>query len=50
LLGILIGEMFALDPLAADCAQDQVFEGLSTAARLNKVGGSGSTASALAMK
>ena len=50
LLGMAVGEMFALDELAADCASDGVFEGLFTAAPLNKVGGVGSTANALALK
>ncbi len=50
LLGIAIGEMFQLEDLAADCAGDRVYEGLFTAAPLNKVGGSGSTANALAIK
>jgi kynurenine formamidase len=50
LLGILIGELFALDELAADSVQDRVFEGFFTAAPLNKVGGSGSPANALAIK
>ena len=50
LLGMAVGEMFKLDELAADCAADRVYEGLFTAAPLNKVGGSGSTANALALK
>ncbi len=50
LLGMLLGEMFALDALAADCAQDRVFEGFLTAAPVNKVGGSGSPANAIAIK
>jgi kynurenine formamidase len=50
LLGLLVGEMFALDGLADDCARDGVYEGLFTAAPLNKVGGSGSPANALALK
>jgi kynurenine formamidase len=50
LLGVLIGEMFVLDGLADDCAGDGVYEGLFTAAPLNKLGGSGSPANALAMK
>jgi kynurenine formamidase len=49
-LGMAIGELFALDALAADCAVDGVYEGLFTAAPLNKQGGSGSTANALALK
>lgn len=50
LLGMAVGEMFALDALAADCAQDGVYEGLFTAAPFNKVGGSGSPGNALAIK
>ena len=50
LLGIALGEMFVLDPLAAACAQDSVYEGLFAAAPLNKIGGSGSTANALAVR
>jgi kynurenine formamidase len=50
LLGIAIGEMFQLEDLAADCAEDGVYEGLFTAAPLNKTGGSGSPANALAIK
>ncbi|HLY14389.1 MAG TPA: hypothetical protein VKR24_08560, partial [Candidatus Limnocylindrales bacterium] len=49
-LGMAIGELFALDGLAEDCAADGVYEGLFTAAPLNKQGGSGSTANALALK
>ncbi len=50
LLGIAVGELFDLDGLARDCEEDGVYEGLFAAAPLNKVGGSGSTANALAMK
>jgi kynurenine formamidase len=50
LLGIAIGELFQLDQLAADCAADGVYEGMFAAAPLNKVGGSGSPANALAIK
>jgi kynurenine formamidase len=50
LLGIAFGELFVLDALAADCAADGVFDGLFTAAPLNKIGGSGSSANALALK
>jgi len=50
LLGIAIGELFDLDALADDCARDGVYEGLLAAAPLNKVGGSGSPANALAIK
>ena len=50
LLGITIGELFALEDLAADCAADGVYEGLFVAAPFNKVGGVGSPGNALAMK
>jgi kynurenine formamidase len=50
LLGVAIGEMFVLDSLAAHCDSDGVYEGLFVAAPLNKVGGSGSPANALALK
>ena len=45
-----VGEMFVLDALAEDCVADGVYEGLFTSAPLNKVGGSGSPANALAIK
>lgn len=50
LLGMAVGEMFVLDKLADDCAADGVWEGLFTAAPLNKLGGSGSPGNALALK
>jgi kynurenine formamidase len=50
MLGMAIGEMFFLEELASDCADDGRYEGMFTAAPLNKVGGSGSPANALAMK
>ena len=50
LLGIAVGEMFALDDLATDCAGDGIHVGLFTAAPLNKTGGSGSPGNALAIK
>jgi kynurenine formamidase len=49
-LGINLGEMFALDALASDCAQDGVYEGLLTSAPLNFTGATGSPANALALK
>lgn len=49
-LGMALGELFQLDQLAADCARDGVYEGLFTAAPLNKQSGSGSPANALALK
>jgi kynurenine formamidase len=50
LLGFAIGEMFALDAVAAASADDGVYEGLFTSAPLNKAGGSGSPANALAVR
>jgi kynurenine formamidase len=50
LLGITVGELFALGDLAADCASDGIYEGLLVAAPLNKLGGIGSSANALALK
>jgi hypothetical protein len=50
LSGIAIGEMFQLDALADDSAEDAVYEGSFAAAPLNKTGGSGSPANALAIK
>jgi kynurenine formamidase len=50
LLGMTLGEFWALDDLAADCTTDGIYEGLLTAAPLNKTGGSGSPANALAVK
>jgi len=50
LLGIGIGEMWDLRALAADCAADGVYDGFLTSAPLNKIGGTGSPANALAIK
>lgn len=50
LLGIPIGELWYMDALAADCAQDGVYEFLLTSAPLNIVGGVGSPPNALAIK
>jgi kynurenine formamidase len=50
LFGLPLGEMFNLDPLAADCAADGVYEFLFTSAPLNKQGGVASPANALAIK
>jgi kynurenine formamidase len=49
-LGLAVGELFALDALAADCAATRVYEGLFVAAPLNMPGGAGSTANAVALK
>jgi kynurenine formamidase len=50
LLGITLGELFALDDLAEACASDRVYEGLFVAAPINKVGAVGSPGNALAIK
>ncbi len=50
LLGMALGELFRLDGLAADCADDGRYVGMFTAAPLNMPGGAGSTANALAIK
>ncbi len=50
LLGLAVGEMFVLDALAGACAADGDYLGLFTAAPVNKVGGAGSPANALAIR
>jgi hypothetical protein len=50
LLGVLIGELWALEELAESCAEDGVFEFFLTAKPLNLVGGVGSPANAMAIK
>lgn len=50
LLGLAIGELFDLEALAADCAADGRYDGLFVAAPLNKAGGAGSPANAIALK
>ena len=50
LLGLPLGEMFNLEPLAADCAADGVREFFFTSAPLNKLGGVASPPNALAIK
>lgn len=50
LLGLALGEMWDLERLAADCADDGVYEGLLVSAPLNKPGGAGSPANAIALK
>lgn len=50
MLGIAVGELWELDPLAADCVADGVWEGLLTSAPLRVAGGIGSPANALALK
>lgn len=49
-LGFLLGEMWALEQLADDCASDGVYEFLLTAKPLNLIGGAGSPANAIAIK
>jgi len=49
-LGLAVGELFDLDALGQSCAEDGVYEGFFSAAPLNKPGGSGSTANALAFR
>jgi kynurenine formamidase len=49
LLGMMVGELFRLDPLAQACRAAGVYEGLFAAAPLNKRAGVGSPANALAI-
>jgi kynurenine formamidase len=48
--GMAIGEMFMLEALAADCAQDGVYEGMFTSAPLHIPGGTGTPPNALVLK
>ena len=50
LLGFVLGELFALDDLADDCADDGVYEFMVTSKVLNLVGGVGSPPNAVAIK
>jgi kynurenine formamidase len=50
LLGVWLGELWKLGPLAADCARDGVYEMLVTAKPINLVGGVGSPPNAIAVK
>ena len=50
MLGMPIGELWDLDALAADCAEDGVYECFLTSAPLNLAGGVASPANALAFK
>jgi kynurenine formamidase len=50
LLGMNIGEFWYLEDLAADCAQDGVYEFMFSSAPLNVPGGVGSPPNALAIK
>jgi kynurenine formamidase len=49
-LGLPLGELWDLDGLAADCADDGVYEGLFTSAPLRVVGGVASPPNALVIK
>ena len=49
-LGFTIGEMFDLEALAADCAQDGIYECFLTTSPLNLRGGVGSPPNAIAIK
>lgn len=50
LLGMAIGELWDLGPLARDCRADHRYDGLLTSAPLNARGAIGSPANALALK
>jgi hypothetical protein len=50
LLGIPIGELWDLDPLADDCAGDGAYEGLFTSAPLRVKAGVASPPNALVLK
>ncbi len=50
LLGMVVGELWRLDELAADCADDGVYEFLLVVKPLNVVGGVGSPPNATAVK
>src|SRR5258708_2919821 len=50
LLGFCLGELWRLDELAADCADDKVYECMVVAKPLNVVGGVGSPPNAFALK
>ena len=49
-LGLLVGELFDLDELAADCASDGVSEGFFVAAPMPIVGASGSPLNPIVVK
>jgi kynurenine formamidase len=50
LLGMIMGECWLLEELAADCAADGVYEFMLTCSPLNLVGGVGSPPNAIAIK
>jgi hypothetical protein len=45
-----VGELFDLGKLAVDCEEDGIYEGMFVSAPLNKLGGIGSPANAIAIK
>jgi hypothetical protein len=49
-LGMPLGELWRLGPLAADCDADGVYEGMLVSAPLNVLGGVGSPANAIVLK
>jgi hypothetical protein len=49
-MGMLVGEIFALDELAADCARDGVYEFLLVAPPLPITGAVGTPVNPLAIK
>jgi kynurenine formamidase len=49
-LGVPLGELWRLGPLAADCAQDGRYEAFLCSAPMNLPGGAGSPANAIAIK
>jgi kynurenine formamidase len=49
-LGLLVGELFDLDELADDCAQDHVYDGMFVAAPMPIVGASGSPLNPIVLK
>lgn len=50
LLGLVLGELWKLDALAADCAADGIYDFMITVKPLNLIGGVGSPANAIAIK
>jgi len=50
LLGLPLGELFVLTPLAEDCARDKRYEFLMASAPMNLEGGIASPPNALAIK
>jgi hypothetical protein len=50
MMGTPIGELFALDELAADCAADGVYEFMFVSVPLNLPGGVASPPNAIAIK